>query len=167
MTLLADYRRWSEAQWSYSGATVELGFVSTTGYSTLHFTHSHTDLQTVTLTNIYAVDIYTQHVRTDISVKSLTIALFSSLHVEGFNAPASRCKAALHPSPGRRAGRATEPVLREFATVLHVAAAPHTAQQLRAGRVRTTNGVRVAAVFRGLLHCQHIRTSCSQGLVTK
>ena len=133
---------------------------------------AHCTLHTATLiyklshSQIFMLLIST-HVRTDISVKSLTIALFSSLHVEGFNAPASRCKAALHPSPGRRAGRATEPVLREFATVLHVAAAPHTAQQLRAGRVRTANGVRVAAVFRGLLHCQHIRTSCSQGLVTK
>ena len=140
-----------------------------TAHCTLGFTHSHTHLQTVTHTNIYAVDIYTQPVRVDISVKSQYNAPSTGLHGEGFDAPASRCKAALHPSPGRRAGPAVKPVLREFATVLHVAAAPHTAQQLRAGRVRTANGVRAAAVFRGLLHCQHIHvhTSCIQVLVTK
>ena len=71
---------------------------------------AHCTLHTATLiyklshTQIFMLLIST-HVRTDISVKSLTIALFSSLHVEGFNAPASRCKAALHPRPGQ-AGRA-------------------------------------------------------------
>ena len=75
MTLLADYRRWSEAQSSYSGATYSRATVAlspqrVTAHCTLGFTHSHTHLQTVTHTNIYAVDIYTQHVRVDISVKS-------------------------------------------------------------------------------------------------
>ena len=143
-----------------------------TAHCTLGFTHSHTHLQTVTQTNIYAVDIYTQPVRVDISVKSLLMLLCSPVYMVKGSMPPRRVAKLLctpDPSPGRRAGPAVKPVLREFATVLHVAAAPHTAQQLRAGRVRTANGVRAAAVFRGLLHCQHIHvhTSCSQVLVTK
>ena len=146
------------------------GFVSTTGYSTLHFrlyTQPHTS--TNCHTHKYLCCRYLHTSRACRHLSQITNALSTGLHGEGFDAPASRCKAALHPSPGRRAGPAVEPVLREFATVLHVAAAPHTAQQLRAGRVRTANGVRAAAVFRGLLHCQHIHvhTSCIQVLVTK
>ena len=154
----------------YSEATVALSPQRVTAHCTLGFTHSHTHLQTVTQTNIYAVDIYTQPVRVDISVKSQLMLLCSPVYMVKGSMPPRRVAKLLctpDPSPGRRDGPAAEPVLREFATVLHIAAAPHTAQQLRAGRVRTANGVRAAAVFRGLLHCQHIHTSYSQVLATK
>ena len=109
MTLLADYRRWSEAQSSYSGAIVEIRATvalspqRVTAHCTLGFTHSHTHLQTVTQTNIYAVDIYTQHVRVDISVKSLLMLLCSPVYMVKGSMPPRRV-AKLLCTPARAGG---------------------------------------------------------------
>ena len=115
MTLLADYRRWSKAQWSYSGwrysgATVALSPQRVTAHCTLGFTHSHTHLQTVTQTNIYAVDIYTQPVRVDISVKSQLMLLCSPVYMVKGSMPPRRvakllCTPARAGGTGRRQNR--------------------------------------------------------------